>query len=58
MRNKHMGRALRWPEKFLISLAEGTLERIAEARTEGEDARDFIRQAIEAELKRRAKRRP
>ncbi len=48
-----MGRLLKWPEKFLISLAAGTLERIAAARAEGEDARDFIRQAIEREIKRR-----
>lgn len=53
-----MGRKLEWPEKFLVSFAAGTLERIGQARAEGEDARAFVRQAVEREIKRRARRHP
>lgn len=50
-----MGRKLEWPEKFLTSFAEGTLDRIRAVLGEKEDARSFIRQAIEREIKRRAR---
>jgi len=50
-----MGRKLEWPEKFLTSFAAGTLERVRLACAEGEDVRGFIRQAIEREIKRRAR---
>ena len=50
-----MGRKLEWPEKFLTSLAAGTLARIEAVRAEGEDTRGFIRQAIEREIKRRSR---
>ena len=51
-----MGRKLEWPEKFLTSFAAGTLERIRAVLGEGEDARTFIRQAIEREIKRRSRK--
>lgn len=52
-----LGRTLKWPEKWLASFAAGTLARIDAASAPGEDRRAFIRQAIEAELKRRARKR-
>jgi hypothetical protein len=52
-----MGRKMEWPEKFLVSFAEGTLGRIDAARGEDEDRRTFIREAVERELKRRARAR-
>lgn len=51
-----MGRKMEWPEKFLASLALGTLARIDAAREPEEDRRTFIRQAIEREIKRRARK--
>jgi hypothetical protein len=52
---RRVGRKLEWPEKFLMSFAAGTLARIREASTEGEDTRTFIRQAVEREIKRRSR---
>lgn len=51
-----MGRTLRWPEKFLTSFAEGTLDRIRALLTPDEDARAFVREAVEREIKRRARK--
>lgn len=51
-----MGRKLEWPEKFLTSFAAGTLERIRAALAPEEDARALIRQAVDRELKRRARK--
>lgn len=48
-----MGRKLEWPEKYLTSFAAGTLERIRAALGEGEDARSFVRGAVDRELDRR-----
>lgn len=50
-----MGRKMQYPEKFLASFADGTLVRIALALTDKEDGRSLIRDAVERELKRRAK---
>lgn len=52
---KRVGRKLEWPEKFLISFAAGTLDRVRAALGEREDARAFIREAVERELKRRSR---
>jgi hypothetical protein len=52
-----MGRKLEWPEKFLTSFAAGTLDRIRAVLGEKEDARALIREAVERELKRRARQR-
>lgn len=54
--NSRVGRKLEWPEKFLTSFAAGTLARIRQALAEGEDVRAFIREAVERELKRRARK--
>ncbi len=48
-----MGRKLEWPEKFLTAFAAGTLERVRAALAEGEDARSFVRGAVDRELERR-----
>jgi hypothetical protein len=53
-----VGRKLEWPEKFLTSFAAGTLERVRAALADGEDVRTFIRDAVEREIKRRARRPP
>jgi hypothetical protein len=50
-----LGRKMEWPEKFLASLAEGTLARIDAAKTPAEDRRAFIREAVEREIKRRSR---
>lgn len=48
-----VGRKMEWPEKFLASFAAGTLARIRAVLGEGEDARSLVRNAVDAELKRR-----
>jgi len=50
---KRVGRRLEWPEKFLASFAAGTMDRIRASLGEKEDARSFIREAVEREIKRR-----
>jgi hypothetical protein len=52
---RRVGRKLEWPEKFLVSFAAGTLARLREALAEGEDARSFVREAVEREIKRRSR---
>lgn len=52
---RRVGRKLEWPEKFLVSFAAGTLERIRALLADGEDARAFVREAIEREIKRRSR---
>jgi hypothetical protein len=54
-----MGRKKEIETKVLATLHEGTLERIAAVLDEGENRTQFLRTAIEAELRRRerAKRR-
>jgi len=52
---KKLGRILRFPEKWLMSFAEGTLARIDAAASPGEDRRAFIRDAVEREIKRRSR---
>lgn len=48
-----MGRKMQFAEKASISFEAGTMDRIANARREGEDTRAFIREAVEREIKRR-----
>ena len=50
-----MGRKLEWPEKFLTSFAAGTLDRLRAVLGDKEDARAFVREAVEREIKRREK---
>ena len=52
---KRVGRRLEWPEKFLVSFAAGTLDRVRALLGEKEDARSFIREAVEREIKRRSR---
>lgn len=48
-----MGRKKMWSEDMQARFAEGTLERIESALKEGETKTDFVREAVERELKRR-----
>lgn len=50
-----VGRLERYPEKKEAGFAAGTLARIAAVLGEGENARAFIREAVERELERREK---
>ena len=49
----HMGRKKQWTERIILPLAEGTTEKIDSLLQEGEVRLDFIRDAIEREMKRR-----
>jgi hypothetical protein len=51
-----MGRKKIWNERILLPLKAETLERVDSALGEGEARLDLIREAIERELKRRARR--
>lgn len=48
-----MGRKKRWSEDMVARFAEGTFARMDEVREKGEDRTDFIRTAVEKELKKR-----
>lgn len=50
-----MGRKKLWSESLRLPLAEGTIARLDAALVPGEDRVSMIREAIERELKRRAK---
>jgi hypothetical protein len=50
-----VGRPRLWSENMQARFPDGTFARIAAALKEGEDRTDFIRAAVEAELKRREK---
>jgi hypothetical protein len=51
-----MGRKKLWDERILLPLASETLEKIDAALADGEARLDLIREAIDRELKRRARR--
>jgi hypothetical protein len=51
-----MGRTKRWAEDMQARFSEGTFERIEAVLEEGEDRTDFVRQAVERELKRRERK--
>lgn len=51
-----MGRKKQWAQDMQARFAEGTFERIADVLTDGEDRTDFVRTAVDAELKRRERR--
>lgn len=53
---RKVGRKKRWSEDMQARFPEGTFERIEAALTEGEDRTDFVREAVERELKRRERR--
>lgn len=48
-----MGRKKLWSEDMQARFAEGTLKRIEFSLKEGETKTDFVREAVEKELKRR-----
>jgi hypothetical protein len=48
-----VGRKKRWNEDMQARFSEGTFARIAAVLEEGEDRTDFVRKAVERELKRR-----
>jgi hypothetical protein len=48
-----MGRKKRWAEDMQARFEEGTFDRIDSVREEGEDRTDFVRAAVEREIKRR-----
>jgi hypothetical protein len=50
-----VGRKMRWPESIRAKFAAGTLERIRPMLGKNEARLDFIREAVERELVRRAK---
>lgn len=51
-----VGRKKEWPEEIRLSLAGGTLDRIANVLEPGEFRLDMIREAIEREIKRRERK--
>ena len=48
-----MGRKMLWPDKIIAPLKEGTLKRIAAVLLPSESKTDFLREAVENELRRR-----
>lgn len=48
-----MGRKKRWAEDMQARFPEGTFERIAAVLVGKEDRTDFVREAVERELRRR-----
>ena len=48
-----MGRHKEWSEDMQARFAEGTFDRIEKVLDEGESRTDFVRKAVERELKRR-----
>ena len=52
-----MGRIKRWAEDMQARFQEGTFDRISAVLEDGEDRTDFVRVAVERELKRREKHR-
>lgn len=48
------GRKKEWAEDMQARFAEGTFSRIEALTIEGETRTDFVREAVERELKRRA----
>ncbi|MBO4228365.1 YlcI/YnfO family protein [Bradyrhizobium neotropicale] len=51
-----MGRTKRWAEDMQARFPEGTFARIEAVLAEGEDRTDFVREAVERELRRREKK--
>ena len=48
-----MGRTKKWSEDMQARFPAGTFDRIDAVRNDGEDRTDFIREAVERELRRR-----
>ena len=52
---RRVGRKKRWAEDMQARFPEGTFAAIEAVLEEGEDRTDFVREAVERELKRRRK---
>lgn len=52
---RRMGRKKQWAEDMQARFPQGTFERIAAVLGDGEDRTDFVRGAVDRELKRREK---
>jgi hypothetical protein len=50
---RKMGRKKLWPERTAVKFAANTFERIAAVLGKEEDRTDFVRLAVEREIKRR-----
>lgn len=50
---RRVGRKKRWAEDMQARFAEGTFARINDVLTDGEDRTDFVREAVDRELRRR-----
>ncbi len=48
-----MGRAKKWSEDMQARFPSGTFERIEAVLDDGEDRTDFVREAVDRELRRR-----
>jgi hypothetical protein len=55
-RMAQMGRPRRWAEDMQARFSAGTFKRIKAVLTDDEDRTDFVRAAVERELKRRERR--
>ena len=53
-----MGRTKLWTERMHLTLPDGAKQRIDSVLEEGEDRLEFVRTAIEKEIKRRSKSKP
>ena len=53
---RRMGRIKKWKEDMQARFPEGTFARIASVLVDNEDRTDFVRSAVERELKRRERR--
>lgn len=53
---RKVGRKKRWSEDMQARFPEGTFERIQAVLEEDEDRTDFVRDAVERELKRRERK--
>ncbi len=51
-----MGRRKMWAEDMQARFTEGTFDRIEAVLEDGEDRTEFVRQAVERELRRREKK--
>lgn len=52
---RRMGRPPLWSENMQARFKAGTFDRIQATLADGEDRTDFVREAVERELKRREK---
>lgn len=53
---RRMGRKKQWAEDMQARFPEGTFSRISAALSDGEDRTDFVREAVDRELKRRERK--